>query len=63
MVICSCRAVSDRVVIAAIAEGATSVEAVAERCAAASRCGGCLPALQRLIAEHGTDRDLVAAVG
>ncbi|HEX4493568.1 MAG TPA: (2Fe-2S)-binding protein [Acidimicrobiia bacterium] len=52
MVICSCRAVTDRAVIGAIVEGATTVEEVADRCAAASRCGGCSPALERLLAEH-----------
>lgn len=63
MVVCSCRAVSDRVVRAAIAAGATTVEAVADRCAAASGCGGCGPELERLIEEHNARRHgLVAAV-
>ena len=63
MVICSCRAVTDRAVLAAIAEGATTVEALSDRCAAASRCGGCWPELERLIVEHSRMRDLdVAAV-
>ena len=63
MVICSCRAVTDRAVLAAIADGATTVEAVTDRCAAASRCGGCWPELERLLGEHTTRRDFeVAAV-
>jgi nitrite reductase (NADH) large subunit len=49
MVVCSCRRVSDRDVSAAIVEGATTVEAIAGRCAAGSRCGGCWPELERLI--------------
>jgi len=52
MVVCSCLAVSDRTVRAAIEDGATTVEALTDRCAAASECGGCWPALERLIAEH-----------
>jgi bacterioferritin-associated ferredoxin len=52
MVVCSCRRVSDRVVRAAIAEGARTVPDVTARCAAASRCGGCWPELERLINEH-----------
>lgn len=49
MVICSCRAVSDRAVLAAIAEGASTVEDVSDKCAAASRCGGCWPEVERLV--------------
>lgn len=52
MVVCSCRAVTDRTVLAAIAAGATTVDAVTDRCAAASECGGCWPELERLIGEH-----------
>jgi bacterioferritin-associated ferredoxin len=52
MVICSCRAVTDRAILGAIADGASTVEEVADRCAAASRCGGCSPALERLLAEN-----------
>jgi bacterioferritin-associated ferredoxin len=52
MVVCSCRAVTDRAVRAAIAAGATTVEAVTDRCAAASKCGGCWPELERLLQEH-----------
>lgn len=63
MVVCSCRAVNDRTVLAAIAAGATTVEAVSSHCSAASDCGGCWPTLERLIAEHA-DRSLAAvAVG
>jgi bacterioferritin-associated ferredoxin len=57
MVVCSCRAVSDRVVRAAIAEGATTVEALSDRCAAASDCGGCWSELERLIEAHAADRN------
>jgi NAD(P)H-nitrite reductase large subunit len=52
MVICSCRAVTDGAVLAAIDAGATTIDALARTCAAGGRCGGCWPELERLLAEH-----------
>ncbi len=52
MFVCSCRAVTDRTVDAAIASGATCIEDVADRCGAGSRCGGCWPELERLLHDH-----------
>ncbi|MEP7112133.1 MAG: (2Fe-2S)-binding protein [Ilumatobacteraceae bacterium] len=52
MVVCSCRAVTDRTVHAAIRAGAYTVDQVASLCTAGSRCGGCWPELQRLLAEY-----------
>ncbi len=52
MFVCSCEAITDRTVNAAIASGAATVPDVAERCGAGSRCGGCWPELQRLLDEH-----------
>jgi NAD(P)H-nitrite reductase large subunit len=49
VVVCSCRVVSDRAVVAAIDEGASTVEDLVARCQAGGRCGGCWPALQRLL--------------
>jgi bacterioferritin-associated ferredoxin len=61
MYVCSCRAVTDRTVKAAIASGATTIDAIAERCGAGGRCGGCWPALAELLEDarpadhqHGT---------
>jgi bacterioferritin-associated ferredoxin len=48
--ICHCRLVSDRQVLAEIQSGAASVADVQERCGAASRCGGCLSAVESLLA-------------
>jgi bacterioferritin-associated ferredoxin len=59
MFVCSCRAVTDRTVNAAIASGATCIEDVAERCGAGTRCGGCWPELERLLHEHQTSSTLV----
>jgi bacterioferritin-associated ferredoxin len=60
VVICSCQAVSDRTVREVIRHGATTVEDIADRCAAASRCGGCWPELERLIAEHARTYEIAA---
>ena len=49
MIVCSCRAVSDRTVKTAIASGATTIQDVAARCGAGARCGGCWPALAELL--------------
>ena len=48
--ICHCRLVSDRRVLAEIEAGACSVEEVQERCGAATRCGGCLPVVESIVA-------------
>ena len=58
MFVCSCRAITDRTVDAAIASGAESVRDVAERCGAGSRCGGSWPELERLLHEHDAQRSL-----
>jgi bacterioferritin-associated ferredoxin len=49
MFVCHCRAVTDRTVRAAVASGARSIDDVALRCGAGSRCGGCWPALAELL--------------
>jgi bacterioferritin-associated ferredoxin len=48
--ICHCRLVSDHRVLAEIDDGACSVADVQARCGAATRCGGCLPAVESLVA-------------
>jgi bacterioferritin-associated ferredoxin len=54
MYICHCRAVTDRTVAAAVAGGARSIDDLARKCGAGSRCGGCWPALRELLAEVGS---------
>jgi bacterioferritin-associated ferredoxin len=56
MFVCSCRAVTDRTVDAAIASGAHTIPEVIDRCGAGSRCGGCWPELQRLLDLHDAQR-------
>ena len=53
MIVCHCRAVNDGRVRAEIESGARCEDDLARRCGAGSRCGGCLPALERLLAEYG----------
>jgi bacterioferritin-associated ferredoxin len=51
MYVCHCRVVSDRTVRAAISQGARDVDAVMDRCGLGDGCGGCLPAVEDLLAE------------
>jgi bacterioferritin-associated ferredoxin len=60
MVVCHCRAVSDRVVKAAVAAGDRTVDDLAVSCGAGTDCGGCHRALAALLVTH--DREL-ASVG
>jgi NAD(P)H-nitrite reductase large subunit len=55
MIVCHCRAVSDRAVRAAIQDGAADVASVMAETRAGTCCGGCLPTVQEIVAEaHGT---------
>jgi bacterioferritin-associated ferredoxin len=56
--VCHCRAVSDRVVKAAVAAGDRTVEDIGASCGAGTDCGGCHRALARLLGTH--DRELVS---
>lgn len=56
MIVCSCRAVSDRTVRAAIASGAETVDEVANRCGAGGQCGACWPSLARLLDDQSEAR-------
>jgi bacterioferritin-associated ferredoxin len=51
MFVCHCRVVSDRSVHAAIDAGAQDVDAVMDACGLGDGCGGCLPAVEDLLAE------------
>ncbi|HVX18640.1 MAG TPA: (2Fe-2S)-binding protein [Acidimicrobiales bacterium] len=50
--VCHCRSVSDRAICGAIDAGATDVESVGFHCGAATRCGGCRPTVEALLAEN-----------
>ena len=53
--LCHCRLVSDRRILAELSDGATSVAEIQRRCGAATRCGGCLPAVELLLAAATTE--------
>ena len=50
MIVCHCRVVSDRRIRAEIENGALTVDEIADRCGAGSRCGSCRPTISVLIA-------------
>ena len=51
MFVCHCRAVTDRTIVGEIEAGAASVDDVAVRCGAGSRCGGCVESIERLLGD------------
>ncbi len=57
MIVCHCNAVSERRVRAAIRAGASSRAALTRRCGAGGLCGGCVPALEALLASESARRE------
>ncbi len=55
MIVCHCRALSDRAIREVIRRGAHSPREVALACHAGRNCGGCIPMVKELIA-HETAR-------
>ena len=49
MILCLCKAVSEKTVRLVIAEGATTVDAVAARCGAGSDCRSCRSTIREII--------------
>jgi bacterioferritin-associated ferredoxin len=50
MIVCHCKALSDRAIRDVIRRGAHSPREVAIACQAGRRCGGCVPIVRELIA-------------
>ena len=50
MIVCHCQVVSDRVIRTEVDCGALSVDEIADRCGAGSRCGSCRPTIGVLLA-------------
>ena len=53
MVVCHCKAVTDRTIRSAVEGGAASCAEIALRCGAGSRCGGCVETIESLLAGSG----------
>ncbi len=51
MILCLCKAVSEKTVRLAIAQGATTVDAVGARCGAGTDCRSCRSAIREMIAD------------
>ena len=58
MYVCHCRAGTDGRIRAAIEAGVDDPVTLGQQSGAGTRCGGCLPALRALLAEHGLSEDL-----
>jgi len=52
VIVCHCRAVSDRVIRASIREGATTLDEVAAETGASACCGGCEPTVTQILDEE-----------
>ncbi len=48
-IVCHCEVVRDRTIAKAVQRGAMTVADVAAACGAATRCGGCEPAVEAII--------------
>ncbi len=54
MIVCHCQQVSDRAIRQAVREGARTRREVARSCRAGFSCGGCSPAIDRILASERT---------
>jgi len=50
-IVCACRSVGEKEIRAAIAAGATTLDAIRAKTLAATGCGSCVPEIKRLLAE------------
>jgi len=61
VMVCHCEAVNDVAIRDEIAAGALDPDALADRCGAGSRCGGCVSVVEQLLAQFGLGTEPVAA--
>jgi bacterioferritin-associated ferredoxin len=59
VLVCHCRAVSEREIRLAVESGASTSEDVARTCGAGGDCGGCRPSVLRVIEEASVGFELV----
>lgn len=52
MIVCHCNAVRAEEIRTEVRLGAETVEVVAARCGAGTRCGGCIPAVEAVILDE-----------
>ena len=52
MIVCHCHAVRAEEIRSEVRLGAETVEVVGARCGAGTRCGGCIPAVEAIIADE-----------
>ena len=52
VIVCHCQGISERTIRKTVREGASSVRQVARSCGAARMCGGCRPAVRKLVEEE-----------
>ena len=52
MIVCHCRAVTDRTIRACIREGASTLDVVSAETGASTCCGGCEPTVNRILTEE-----------
>ena len=64
MIVCHCRAVSDRAIRASIRDGASTLDEVAAETGASACCGGCEPTVCQILDEElGTGAVTTASAG
>jgi bacterioferritin-associated ferredoxin len=52
VIVCHCRAVRAEEIRTEVRLGAETVEVVGARCGAGTRCGGCVPAVEAVMADE-----------
>jgi bacterioferritin-associated ferredoxin len=52
MIVCHCHAVTDRAIRRCVREGACSRAEVSRACRAGTRCGGCHPTIEGILADE-----------
>jgi NAD(P)H-nitrite reductase large subunit len=60
--VCLCTGTSERKVVKAIDHGARTVDEVGAACRAGTRCGGCRPTIEHLVAQRTDPLVVVAPV-